>query len=209
MSSSPTPPCPTTPPPTLSIYLQDDCLRLRVKTVAVYSTPLLLKTPAWQDPLTASQSLCEFTVTEFSKCKQFNNRHYGPPFYTYPQGYKMYLQVYPNGIGSGKGTHVSVGACLMRGGYDDQLQWPFEGEVIFQLLNWRENKGHEEYTVDFSGYLNSTICDRVTDRHIGNGLGIHQLIPHSSLSYNPTTNTEYLQYDCLRQRVKTVTVHSK
>ena len=38
-------------------YLHDDCLRLRVKTVAIYSTPLLLKTPAWQDPLTASQSL--------------------------------------------------------------------------------------------------------------------------------------------------------
>ena len=64
-------------------YLQDDCLRLRVKEVAVYSTPLLHKTPSWQDHLNASQSVCEFTVTEFSNRKQFNNEYYSPPFYTH------------------------------------------------------------------------------------------------------------------------------
>ena len=41
-------------------------IRLRVVDVAVYSTPLLSKTPSWQDPHTATQSVCDFTLTEFT-----------------------------------------------------------------------------------------------------------------------------------------------
>ena len=149
-------------PTTNTEYLQDDFLQLRVKNVIVYSTPLFLKTPDWQDPLTASQSLCEFTVTEFSKRKQFDNMHYSPPFYTHPQGYKMYLEVVPNGVGSGKGTHMSIYAHLKKGEHDNQLQCPFEGEIVLELLNWRENRGHHKWTINFnrSSHANSSCCDR-------------------------------------------------
>ena len=145
-------------PTTNTEYLHDDCLRLRAKTVAIYSTPLLLKTPAWQDPLTASQSLCEFTVTEFSKRKQFNNRYFSPPFYTHPRGYKMCLYVDANGgvdaygNSTGKGTHVSVLACLMKGEHDEQLQWPFNRDIVIDLLNWRENKGHHKESISFNRF---------------------------------------------------------
>ena len=117
-------------------YLQDDCLRLRVKEVAVYSTPLLHKTPSWQDHLNPSQSVvCEFTITEFSKRKQFNNQYYSPPFYTHTRGYKMCLKVYANGYGDCEGTHVTLFACLIEGEYDDHLVWPFRGEVTMELIN--------------------------------------------------------------------------
>ena len=62
---------------------------LRVVDVAVYSTPLLSKTPSWQDPHTATQSVCDFTLTEFTKRKQYNNAYYSPPFYSHPHGYKL------------------------------------------------------------------------------------------------------------------------
>ena len=193
-------------------YLQDDCLRLRVKTVVLYSTPLFLKTPAWQDPLTASQSLCEFTVTEFTKRKHFSNTFYSPPFYTHPQGYKMCLRVDANGFGSGKGTHVSIFASLMRGEHDDQLQWPFEGDVIVELMNWKRNRRHHKHTIHFYYYpgesesLNAH-CVRVTEGDISeHSFGCPEFISHCSLSYNHITNTEYLQDDCVRV---SVTVHSK
>ena len=130
-------------------YLQDDCLRLRVKEVAVYSTPLLHKTPSWQDHLNPSQSVCEFTVTEFTKRKQFNNEYFSPPFYTHHRGYKMCLRVYANGNISGEGTHVSLYVCLMEGEHDDDLVWPFRGEVTMELINWREDKGHHQKTTPF------------------------------------------------------------
>ena len=119
-------------------YLQDDCLRLRVVDVAVYSTPLLSKIPSWQDPHTADQSVCDFTLTEFTKRKQFNNVCYSPPFYEYEQGYKMLLHVFMNGQQSARATHISVYAHLMKGEYDDDLDWPFEGIITVELLNWRE-----------------------------------------------------------------------
>ena len=88
-------------PTTNTEYLQDDCLRLRVSDVVVYSTALLHKTPCWQESLTTNQSVGDFTLTAFSKCKQLNNRYYSPPFHTHPQGYKLCLEVDVNGYGKG------------------------------------------------------------------------------------------------------------
>ena len=46
-------------------YLQNDCVRLRVSKVILYSTALLNKTPSWQNPHNGYQSLHEFTLTDF------------------------------------------------------------------------------------------------------------------------------------------------
>ena len=184
-------------------YLHKDSLHLRVKQVVVYFTPLLLKTPSWQNPCNViSQSVCEFTLTEFSKRKQFNNIFYGPPFYQH--GYKMHVEVYANGNGSSKGTHVSVYVRLMAGEYDDQLRWPFVGDIDVMLLNWRENKGHFNNTVS----VNATSgLVRAVETVMGWSWGC-EFISHSSLFYNPATNTGYLCDDSLRLRVNQVTLYS-
>ena len=172
--------------------------------MAVYSTTTLLhKTPSWQDPLTTTQSMCEFTLTEFSKRKQFNNQYYSPPFYTYPQGYKLCLNVFANGDDDGEGTHVTICANLMRGEHDQHLQWPFTGDIIIELLNWREDKEHHKMTLlldESDGFV------QVTKGMYENNCGFDQFISHSSLPYNSTTNTEYLQEDCLRLRVNVANV---
>ena len=36
--------------------------------------------PSWQDPLTPSQSLYEFTLAEIPKHRQFDNQYYSTPF---------------------------------------------------------------------------------------------------------------------------------
>ena len=199
-------------PDTNTEYLQDDCLRVRVVDVAVYSTPLLLKTPSWQDPHTATQSVCEFTLTEFTKRKQFNNLYYSPPFYSHTNGYKLCLQVYANGCSKGKGTHISIYASLMKGDYDNNLQWPFEGDIVIELLNWRENNNHYRGgTIYFNKYNDSdgSITSCVTEgEYAPRRKGKTFFITHSSLLCNPGTNTEYLQDDCLRLRVVDVAVYS-
>ena len=50
---------------------------------------------------------------------------HSPPFY-FREGYKMCLALHPNGIGKGEGTHVSLSLLLMRGEFDDQLEWPIQ-----------------------------------------------------------------------------------
>ena len=183
-------------------YLYGNCLQLKVG-VALYSTTLMI--PSWQDPLTTNQSVCEFTLNRYSKHKQSNSQYASPPFYTHPQGYKLFLRVYANGFSRGKGTHVSISACLMKGEHDQHLQWPFTGEIIIELLNWKEDKQHHIaiMSIDVNSCLN-----RVTEGIFGMSCGISQFIKHSSLPYNTTNNTEYLYNDCLRLSVRDVSVYS-
>ena len=185
-------------------FLRNDSLYLRVKEVAVYST-LLPKTPSWQDPASnAFDSVCEFTLTEFSKRRKFDSMFSSASFYTHRHGYKICINVYVKGCGTGKNTHVSVMVQIMAGKNDDQLQWPFVGDVDIMLLNWRENKRHHKKTLSIPA---SSDCGlgRVLAGVVGRCRGYPQFISHSSLSYNRFINTEYLQDDCLRFRVNMVT----
>ena len=52
------------------------------------------------------------------------------------------------GYSTGTGTHVSLSVRLMEGPNDDILKWPFNSEINIQLLNWKEDKGHVEKTID-------------------------------------------------------------
>ena len=197
-------------PDTNTEYLQDDCLCLRVVDVAVYSTPLLSKTPSWQDLHTATQSVCDFTLTEFTKRKQFSNNYYSPPFYTHTNGYRIILKVCVNGRHATKGTHISVYVSLMRGEYDSDLDWPFLGDVIVELINWREDNNHLMHTIVFNKQTDPDCLSRVTTIFDLSNIGWNgsdDVFPHSSLPYNPVTNTEYLHDDCLRFRVKEVRVN--
>ena len=62
------------------------------------------------------------------------------PFYTSRYGYKLCLRLYILGDGIGKGTHMSLFLVVMRGEFDNILQWPFTYKVTFRLLNQSGDK---------------------------------------------------------------------
>ena len=96
---------------------------LNIYDVALYNTPLLNKTPTWQTSSKPSSSWpIEVTVTEFHMRKIYNSEYLSPPFYTHKNGYKMRLEVYPNGYGDGKCTHISLFARLLKGKNDCNLK---------------------------------------------------------------------------------------
>ena len=179
-------------------YLRDDYLKLRVSAI-VYSTPLLPLTPEWQDFLSNTQSGAQFTITEYSKRKQFDNEYYSPPFTTSPQGYTFCLNVVANGYDSGKDSHLSIYAYIMKGQHDNRLQWPFTGTIIIEFLNWLEDKEHYKETLEIDtndGFV------RVTEGEYGNSYGSSQFISQSSL--NSSTNPQYLYMDCICVRVQAI-----
>ena len=110
-----------------------------------------------------------------------------------------------NGHGKGKDTHISIFLYLMRGDYDNSLRWPFEGDIAVELLNWREDNHHcrgDTITLNRHNDPDGSITGRVINKEYAPAVrGIICFISHSSLLYNPDTNTEYLQDDCLRVRV--------
>ena len=87
------------------------------------------------------------TMASFEQHKQNDDHWVSQPFYTHSQGYKMCLRVTANGQGSGKGTHITVAVYLMKGEFDDQLEWPFREDITIQLLNQQGDPGHFTRTI--------------------------------------------------------------
>ena len=143
----------------------------------------------------------------FISWKMRDRRWFSPSFYSHIGGYKMCLGVDANGVLSAAGTHVTVGVYLMRGEYDDNLVWPFRGDVTFHLVNRKVDEGHVEWTANFNDSTPVEVAGRVMEgERAPCGWGPDQFISHSALGYG--RNTEFFDKDALEFRVTSVKVHS-
>ncbi|XP_050949862.1 TNF receptor-associated factor 4b isoform X2 [Labeo rohita] len=60
---------------------------------------------------------------------------FSPAFYSHNYGYRLQVSAFPNGNGSGEGSHLSVYIRVLPGEYDGLLEWPFPYRVSFSLLD--------------------------------------------------------------------------
>ena len=198
-------------------YLEQQVTELKTKVSQLNKEAIIKKLeedmviasrpPRPEQPLSVSGTYkpkVEFTMTDFEQYRRDNDHWHSPHFYTHPNGYKMCLRVYPNGYvyGPGKGTHLSVFVFLMKGEFDDQLKWPFQGEITIQLVNQKEDKDHVVKTLRLTKsnlVLPPKCCERVTigDRS-DSGWGEHQFLPLTELQ------PKYLKNDCIKLYIKTV-----
>ena len=149
-----------------------------------------------------------FTLDEFELNKENDAVWYSKPFYTHPRGYKIRAQVCANGYGEAKGNHVTVSTCIMRGEYDDQLPWPFRGDIVVELLNQKtaKDEGHHEQMIEYGDNLPKGYADRIMSQHrIENyGLGNVRFIPHFKLNPKNDPTVQFLKDDCLKFRIREV-----
>ena len=115
----------------------------------------------------------------------------------------MCLNVYANGFGDGKGRHVSVFTCLMKGENDDNLKWPFRGTIAVTLLNQLQPNNHHLRNIHFVEEIAGDYASRVMKRE-GATWGTHKLISHNDLKYNEVNNSCYLKGDALYFRIDSV-----
>ena len=142
----------------------------------------------------------KFTMDNFDKHKRDKDTWYSPHFYTHRNGYKMCLRVDANGSVSGQGTHLSVYVCLMRGEFDDQLKWPFQGDITIQLVNQKKDRDH--VIKMFYSSSAGERCERVTTKErINNGWGIGQFLPHDKLQ------PKYLKRNCIKFCIKKIDLY--
>ena len=73
---------------------------------------------------------------------------YSPPFYSHLHGYKLCLEVRQNAL---RPEYIVINAYLMRGEFDDHLQWPFLGEITVQLKKQQFDDAHYTKTFTFTG----------------------------------------------------------
>ena len=136
-------------------------------------------------------------MAAFDELKKMATRWHSRPFYTGMGGYKMCLRVDANGNGSGKGTHVSVFTCLMRGEFDSHLKWPFRGTVTIHLVNQLEDKEHHTDTYAYTDATPDVYAAQVDGERSELGWGRPEFLPHSELG-------QYLKDDCLIFRIVSV-----
>lgn len=195
-------------------YLKDDCLCFQVTRVynLEYTGSMEKGLRTIERKLLSVESLIykspvpvEFLIPDFKQLKFHSDEWYSPPFYSHANGYKLCINVYANGWGGGKGTHVSVFVYLMRGEFDDNLKWPFCGDVSLELLNQLGDAEHHSWVVDFPRSVSATITGRVTSgERAASGRGNARFVPHIQLAFNSSKNCQYLFNDCLRIRIAKV-----
>ena len=135
-------------------------------------------------------------MRDFEQLKHDNESWYSPVFCTHEKGYHFRLRVDANGW-CGTGDAVAVVVSIVKGDYDDHLQWPFEGTITVQALNHISNSAHstlQDFEFSNGGYE----CQRVTDETQPEyGCWCDQFIMHKSLEYNSMKKSQYLKNDCL------------
>lgn len=190
------------------MYLEDNCIKLQVKEVSVISTNTTIQPPL--SPLDTEVLL--FEIKNFKMHVKSKSEQISKPFYSHgDQGYKFALFVYPNGRDNYSGKSVSVFVHLMKGEYDSQLNWPFRGTIVVQILNVRDDhKGHVERPVSFTqttdpkGKYGAQVAGFTTwfsSGHSFEGYGYHDMLLHKYLDYNEKHNTQYLSDDVLKLRI--------
>lgn len=151
----------------------------------------------------------EFVVDQCKRRRRSNADYYSLPFLSHEDGYRLCVRVLLNGMGSGRGTHVSVYVYLMRGDNDGSLVWPFRGNVQIHLLNQISDTNNHEQSIDFSESAHPSVASRVTvgERSV-RGQGFAQFVSHLDLKFDSVRNRQFLKNDCLRFRVVAVDVYS-
>ena len=139
-----------------------------------------------------------FKLSEFTAKKEGNASLKSPPFYTHQNGYKVHIEVQPNGDSDVQGTHISVFARIQKGHNDDNLEWPFRGQVTVELLNQLSDTKHHSYSINYTK-ADLDVCEKTTNDHRC-GWGTDKFIAHSKLN-NPTFGCQYLKDDCLYFRI--------
>ena len=108
----------------------------------------------------------------------------------------MCLKVNANGRTLRDGTrNIAAFLHLMRGQFDNELEWPFQGIVTVQLLNQRNNgeQDNVEVTYSFNESTSYRITSRVVNRERAQiGLGYRAFTSYTNLWSN------YLKNDHLR-----------
>ncbi|XP_068714139.1 uncharacterized protein [Montipora foliosa] len=79
-----------------------------------------------------------FFIMEIKEIAQ--HRRYETPIlsdavYSYRFGRLVGIRIYPNGVGSGRGTHVAIFIHMMQSTFDDLLDWPYDGTVTISVLD--------------------------------------------------------------------------
>jgi len=121
-----------------------------------------------------------------------------PLFYTSPNGYLMYMRLYPFGCDSAAGNFVSLFVALSPGEYDGVLKWPFLNSIEISLLS--QDDPADRWTQVITPGGNNMACFQRPSSKSGNmSVGILHFIIHNKIY---TKDSPYKKNDTIYIEVK-------
>ncbi|XP_015776377.1 PREDICTED: TNF receptor-associated factor 6-like [Acropora digitifera] len=63
---------------------------------------------------------------------------FSPTIYTSRYGYRLRLRICLNGVDSGVGRNIALFVQMVKGDYDDFLEWPVTGKITLSILDQSE-----------------------------------------------------------------------
>ena len=157
-----------------------------------------------------------FKMANYQQLKDEKGSWRSPYFFSHPGGYKMCLVVHPrsNDYCGGSNNYLAVYVHIVSGRHDDQLMWPFLGEVEVELLNQQENDRHHAETVRRTNAEESAKKPNVGGVNEWLGFSLFSSPEPEALNSSSESDSEqisplYLKDDCLFFRVQKVSVSSK
>ncbi|XP_047136085.1 TNF receptor-associated factor 4 isoform X1 [Hydra vulgaris] len=113
------------------------------------------------------------------------------PFYSAPFGYKLFLQIYLNGYGEYRGKSISLFLHIMKGEYDNLLDWPFTKTIKMSLLDQSESREHKTFIID----PHSNNPEYFT-KPVSQSKRVGCIIPHRILSNHGLTMDNTIMIKC-------------
>ena len=148
----------------------------------------------------------QMVVDNFSQRRSDDDCWYSDPFFSHRGGYKLCLEVYPNGYRSSRGKWVSIFVTLLKGEYDDYLNWPLSASlsVTFVCHNNRTGSVSQQITFSGSGAESQRVQDgymAVDSRGVTNFILLNALYPVALIP-----ERQYVVNNCVHIRVGKVTI---
>ena len=134
-----------------------------------------------------------FKMPQYAEKKEKKLQWCSDSFYTSNNGYKMCLKVLFGGDDH-RGSHISVGLCIMRGPDDNLLAWPLGEKFEITLLNQRLKKYSK--IIAYNKSISNKKAGRVKDAEMADTNWCLKFISHSNIS------ADYLIDDCLYFRIQ-------
>ena len=141
-----------------------------------------------------------FRFYNYEEIKRQKIRWFSDPFYSHPQGYKLRIQLDMATRYAGNQV-LSVCIRVMRGEYDDCLQWPFQGKVTIQMFDRHSKSWSYEKIFSFHHQLDEVNGKPV---EVFENVGCSDTHDYFISCKDLESNTHYLQYDAIRFRVARV-----
>ncbi|XP_066917356.1 TNF receptor-associated factor 4-like [Clytia hemisphaerica] len=132
--------------------------------------------------------------TQFEEAKKTNKRISSPNFLTI-NGYLGRLNIYLNGGGNGKDSHVTVFFRNLKGPYDNSLKWPIPWKSLSLTLfvNSKEIGKESDQSSDGGGKWKDHFIRPIGDK--GKGFGFDKPFNHKLIDNLTDEDVVVIKYD--------------